>query len=180
MARPSSVLVFVLSTPLACPSTSLALTSLVAVQLLGTERRRARQQEAPWDAGRVTVGTSEAAVGKSLANERFGGPQRGQGLTLRAFLCAEYSTGTNALLQDGVRPRLIQGSQNLLARSVLHMSGESAYRTVAWAGPPPNIPACKAHNASRTISTHVPPTTPQSWHENVAHSVDRDAGECLC
>ena len=70
MARPSSVLVFVLSTPLACPSTSLALTSLVAVQLLGTERRRARQQEAPWDAGRVTVGTSEAAAGKSLANER--------------------------------------------------------------------------------------------------------------
>ena len=60
------------------------------------------------------------------------------------------------------------------------MSGEAAYRTVAWAGLPPNIPACKAHNASRTISTHVPLTTPQSWHENVAHSVDRDAGDCLC
>ena len=137
-----------------------ALTSLVAVQLLATARRRARQQR----------------------TNRLGGPQRGQGLTLRAFLCAEYSKGTNALLYNGHAPSAAypQGSQNLLARSVLHMSGESAYRTVAWAGPPPNIPACKAHNASRTISTHVPPTTPQSWHENVAHSVDRDAGECLC
>ena len=60
------------------------------------------------------------------------------------------------------------------------MSGESAYRTVAWAGPPPNIPACKAHNASRTLQVHVPPTTPQSWEENVAHGVDRDAGDCPC
>ena len=63
---------------------------------------------------------------------------------------------------------------------VSHMSGESAYRTVAWAGPPPNIPACKAHNASRTLQVHVPPTTPQSWEENVAHGVDRDAGDCPC
>ena len=60
------------------------------------------------------------------------------------------------------------------------MSGESAYRTVAWAGPPPNIPACKAHNASRTLQVHVPPTTPQSWEQNVAHGVDRDAGDCPC
>ena len=58
------------------------------------------------------------------------------------------------------------------------MSGESAYRTVAWAGLRPNVPACKAHNASRTISAHVPSTTPQSWLENIAHSVDKDAGDC--
>jgi len=72
------------------------------------------------------------------------------------------------------------GSSNLRLALGRHVSGESAYRTVAWAGLPPNIPACKAHNASRTISAHVPPTTPQSWPENIAHSVDRDAGDCLC